>query len=287
MNKVLNKLERKFGRYAIHDLMRYIVGLYIAGFIINMIDPYLYYLHLAFDIDQILKGQVWRIFTCLIQPIEGNNIFLTFISVYFYYMIGSSLERSWGAFRFNLFFISGIFFNFIASIVIYLAYGYSIPIPLTYVNQSLFFAFAVMFPDVEFLVMFILPVKAKILGIIYAALELYNIVQAYRMRQYYYIIAILFAFANFIIFYLLTKNYKKHSPKQMWRRNNYKRQVRQSMYGNVTQFKGKNVVTRHKCAICGRTELDDDNLEFRFCSKCEGNYEYCMDHLYTHEHVKR
>ena len=57
--------------------------------------------------------------------------------------------------------------------------------------------------------------------------------------------------------------------------------------GNETTYQGRSVITRHKCAICGRTELDDENLEFRYCSKCEGNFEYCMDHLYTHEHVRR
>ena len=68
----------------------------------------------------------------------------------------------------------------------------------------------------------------------------------------------------------------------------YRQKVRQAQHaGNASTYQGRTVITRHKCAICGRTELDDENLEFRFCSKCEGNYEYCSEHLYTHEHVRR
>ena len=98
----------------------------------------------------------------------------------------------------------------------------------------------------------------------------------------------LIAIANFLIFFLASRNYKRYSPQQAKRKANYKRQVRNAHNpDNVVQFRGKAAVTRHKCAVCGRTELDDDNLEFRFCSKCDGNYEYCMDHLYTHEHVHK
>ena len=74
----------------------------------------------------------------------------------------------------------------------------------------------------------------------------------------------------------------------MKRQAEFKKKMEQAKRaGNETTHQGRTVITRHKCAICGRTELDDENLEFRFCSKCEGDYEYCMDHLYTHEHVKR
>ena len=62
----------------------------------------------------------------------------------------------------------------------------------------------------------------------------------------------------------------------MKRRAEYKREVKKAV-----------TITRHKCAICGRTEKDAPELEFRYCSKCEGNYEYCQDHLFTHEHVKK
>lgn len=293
MSSFLNKLERKFGRYAIHNLMKYIIALYALGFVVEVINPQIYYQFLMFDIDKVLHGQIWRIVTFLIQPVDSSNLFFMLISLYLYYMIGNSLENAWGAFRFNLYFISGILFNILAVIVIYIitkvqiGVGYSFPISLDYINQSMFFAFAAIYPNVQLMLMFIIPIKVKYLGILYGVLIGYNVVDFLIHGYIGNVIVILFALANFIIFFLSTRNYKRISPSQIKRRNNYKRQTRQASYGNVTQFNGRNVVTRHKCAVCGRTELDDDNLEFRFCSKCEGNYEYCMDHLFTHEHVKK
>ncbi len=35
------------------------------------------------------------------------------------------------------------------------------------------------------------------------------------------------------------------------------------------------------------TENEDIAMEFRYCSTCEGDYEYCMNHLKAHEHVKK
>ena len=286
MNNLLYKLERKFGRYAIHNLMKYIIGLYALGFVVDIINPQIYTQFLMLDINKVLHGQIWRLVTFLIQPVESGNLFFMLISLYLYFMIGNSLENAWGAFRFNLYFLGGILFNILATIIIYAITGFSYPISLSYVNQSMFFAFAAMYPNVELLLMFIIPIKVKYLGIIYGLVVGYEVIQ-YIMGGYYLnVIVILFALANFIIFFLSTRNYKRISPSEIRRKQNYRRQTRQASYGNVTQFKGKNVVTRHKCAVCGRTELDDDNLEFRFCSKCEGNYEYCMDHLFTHEHVK-
>ena len=81
---------------------------------------------------------------------------------------------------------------------------------------------------------------------------------------------------NFIVFYGTTRNYRAVSPKEMKRKADYKHKI---------QAAGKG--TKHKCAVCGRTDLDDPSLEFRFCSKCDGGLEYCQDHLFTHEHVKR
>ena len=297
---MIQKLERKYGRYAIHNLMKYIIMLYALGFILDMISPNFYRTFLMLDIDAVLHGQVWRLITFIIQPIAYSNPLFLFISLYFYYMIGNSLENAWGAFRFNLYFISGIIFNVLAVVVIYVAtkvmygVGYSYPVSLDYINESMFFAFAAIYPNVQVLLMYIIPIKVKYLAYAYGAMIGYNIIKIIRLEIAYpgngiifQLIVILFALANFIIFFMSSRNYRRISPREIKRRQTYKRKVRQSSYGNVTQFRGNNVVTRHKCAVCGRTELDDDNLEFRFCSKCEGNYEYCMNCLFTHEHVKK
>jgi hypothetical protein len=289
--KFLNKIERKFGKYAIHNLMNYVIGLYVVGFIINLINPDLMN-YLTLDIDQVLRGQVWRLVTFLIQvpSFKGFNLFFFLVEMYLYYWIGNSLERSWGAFRFNLYFFSGILFNILATVVIYAVTGYSAPFGLTYINQAMFFAFAALYPNVELLLMFVLPIKVKYLAYLYAIIygvEVYSIAKSGGTGLFQGI-AMVIAILNFLIFFFATRNYRRISPKEYKRRANYKRQVRNAHNpDNVIQFHGRSTVTRHKCAVCGRTELDDESLEFRFCSKCDGNYEYCMDHLYTHEHVHR
>ena len=70
---------------------------------------------------------------------------------------------------------------------------------------------------------------------------------------------------------------KRFAPKEMHRRYVYKKNVKAAAAPNGT---------KHKCAICGRTEKDGDNLVFRYCSKCNGNYEFCQEHLYTHKHFE-
>ncbi len=271
----INKLERKFGRYAIHNLMYYIIILYGVGFVLNMIAPDFYYYFLSLNPNAILHGQIWRIVTFLIQPPSDSLIFIIF-ALYLYYMIGTQLERQWGAFRFNLYFFIGVLFHIAASIVIYLITGNIYLLDTTYLNLSLFFAFAATYPDVQFLLFFIIPVKVKWLAFLNGALFLYSIIQSIMSHSYAVAICALVSIANFLLFFFSTRNYKRVSPKEIHRKRVYRREVHNSQG-----------ITKHKCAVCGRTELDGEDLEFRFCSKCDGNYEYCQEHLFTHEHVKK
>jgi len=292
--KWLYKAERKFGKYAISNLMKYIVFLYVIGFVLTLTMPDFYYSWLALDIEKILQGQVWRVVTFLIQP-PGSNIFFVLISVYLYYMIGTSLENAWGSFLFNLYFLMGIVFNILAAVIFYAITGLSYPIGIEYINQSLFFAFAALYPNMQFTLFFLIPIKVKYLAWIYGALMGYevlsNISMGIRTGQLLFIgfaLAVVVAMANFLIFFFMTRNYKRMSPAQMKRKAAFKREIHNAerSRGQAVYRDGHTVITRHKCAVCGRSELDDDNLEFRFCSKCNGNYEYCSDHLFTHQHVQ-
>ena len=281
--KFLNKLERKYGRYAIHGFMRYIVVINIVGAMIGVMVPDFYYMYLNLDMGLVLKGQIWRLFTYILAPgitrtqlMNPMNMLFFALELYLYYFIGNSLENQWGAFRFNLYYISGYLLNIVASVILYAAFHVGYPIGLSYINQSLFLAFAALYPNIQLMLFFIIPIKVKWLGIFYGGILAYNILICFMGGQLAMGAAILVSMANFLIFFSYTRNYAKISPKQMKRRAEYRNNVKKAVS-----------ITRHKCAICGRTELDDENLEFRFCSKCEGNYEYCMEHLYTHEHVKK
>lgn len=284
----IDKLERKAGRHAIPNLMNYIVALYVAGYALNMLVPGFYSTYLCLDAQRILRGEVWRIFTFLMEPMNTSLLFVVF-ALYLYYMIGRSLEAAWGTFRFNLYFFMGVLFHILAAFVTYLITGVSFPIGTVYLNLSLFFAFAAMYPNTEFLLFFIIPIKVKYLALLDGVFFAYTILQAfmpaYGGNPYTGVIyqaqaiAAAVSILNCIIFYLSSRHFKAYSPKQMRRKKKFNREVKQS--GAV--YPGG---ARHRCAVCGRTELDDPNLEFRYCSKCNGAYEYCQDHLFTHEHMK-
>lgn len=291
----LNKLERKFGKYAVHHLMYYIILLYALGFVINLVNPSIYNDWLSLNAPAILRGQVWRIFTYIIYPPTGDLIFILF-SLYFYYMIGTTLERQWGAFRFNLYFFTGVLLNALAAIVVYLIWGTVLQMGTYYINLSMFFAFAAIYPDMQVLFMWIIPIKIKWLaiidGIYFAATILagfcskylstamvYRLLNLGIIPSMSYAVMALMALLNFLIYATSFRSVRRMAPKEVYRRKTYAHKMEKAQ-------PPKNA-PRHKCAICGRTEKDFPDLEFRFCSKCEGNYEYCQDHLFTHEHVKK
>lgn len=281
----LNKLERKFGRYAISNLMYYIIILYAVGFILNMVNPYFYYQYLSLNAQAILHGQIWRIFTFIIQPPSGS-IWLIALVLYFYYMLGTTLERTWGAFRFNVYFFMGVIFHVVAAILVYLITGVSLPLGTSYLNLSLFFAFAVSYPDLEFLLFFVIPIKAKWLALVDGIFFAYTVLQAflpaygggpYGVVYQANALAAVVSLMNFIIFALGFRK-AQHPYFAKKRKNHFERKMRPvNQYANGA---------KHRCAVCGRTDVDHPELEFRYCSKCNGNYEYCQEHLFTHTHVK-
>lgn len=288
--KFLDKLERKFGRYAIQNISLMLIICYAFGYAIQFVNAdFLNYLTL--NPYLILRGQIWRLITWILIPPSDFGIF-TILTLYFYYWIGTTLERTWGTFRYNIYLLSGMLFTILGAFVL-LAYSYAVFAPQIamvgsrafftdgigyffrafstyYVNLSIFLAFALTFPDMQVLLFFIIPIRIKWLGILDAIMTVYT----FFASGIAYKIIIGASLLNVIVFFLATRDRVRMSPKQIRRRQVYRQEVK----------KGTGI-TRHKCAICGRTEKDGD-LEFRFCSKCDGNYEYCQDHLFTHEHVR-
>ncbi len=282
MNNFLNKLERKMGRFAIPNLIVWILAGYVVGYTLSYLAPgALNYLTL--EPYYILKGQIWRLVTWVLMPPDSSLLFAV-IMVIFYYQLGQALERTWGTFRFNVYIFGGIIFTVIGAFILYgVMYAvYGVPVAgmgaffsTNYINMAIFLAFAVCYPDMEVLLYFIIPIKMKWMAVVYGVLIIFSLIQTNWAGR----VAIIMSLLNFLVFYFSTRNYKRISPKEIHRRQTFKSQMRQPA--------GHGGVTKHKCAICGRTELDDPTLEFRFCSKCEGNYEYCQDHLFTHQHIHR
>lgn len=281
----LNKMERKIGKYAIPNLMIYLIAAYCIGFVIYTVNPN-FMLMLTLSPYHILHGQVWRLITWILMPTD-TRVFSLLIMALLYYQLGSALERSWGTFRFNVYIFGGMLFTIIGAFILYGIYAAagtgnletislisSLTFTTNYINLTIFLAFAVMYPEMQILLFFIIPVKMKWMAVVYAVLIAINLI----LTSWGGRIAIIMSILNFLIFFLSTRNYRRVSPKEIHRKQVFKAQMREPRKGSM--------VTKHKCAVCGRTELDDPNLEFRFCSKCDGNYEYCQDHLFTHQHIK-
>lgn len=289
-----NGLRRKLEKYAIPNLTLYLIICYGIGYLMQYLVP-AGYQYLMLDPFLVLEGQVWRLVTWILIPPDSSNIFFVLITLYLYYSLGGLLERIWGTYKYNVYLFSGLLFTILGAFVLC---GYSVlmgaqPTMYTglyllnngsavyfgqfstyYINMSIFLACAASIPDVQVLLMFIFPIKVKWLGIVYGIILLVNCIQGGIATW----IVVIFSLLNFLVFFLRSKGKMHLSVGQIKRQQEFHQKMR-----SAGQTKG---ITRHKCAICGRTELDGDDLEFRFCSKCNGNYEYCQYHLFTHEHVK-
>lgn len=257
----LDKLERKFGRFAIRGLMKYIIGLNAIVFFLLRVEPQFLF-SLALIPEYVLQGQVWRLFTYLFIPPSDSVIFIIF-ALYFYYMIGSTLEQEWGTFKFNAYYLIGMV-GTTASVFLTGGVGTAL-----YLNLSLFLAFAYIYPNFQMLLFFFFPIKIKYLAYLDAAFIVYAIITENMAGKIAAVVSIL----NFLLFFGkdIVLNLKRG-------RKNYQRKR-----AYVVEFPKEYIV--HRCEVCGRTEKDDKNLEFRYCVDCEGDHEYCMEHLYNHEHV--
>ena len=290
----LNKLERKFGRHGgIPNLTVYIIICYVIGYLLTYMNPSLLNM-MSLDVSKILQGQIWRLVTWVIYPPSTGNFLLFVVSIlFFYYPIGTSLERTWGSFRYTLYIFSGLLFVLIAAFITYFVTGGFVVIDgmtymigggvftTYYVSLSVFLAYAACYPDMQILLWFVIPIKMKWMAWVYCAIIFYNMISYVRVGLWVMAVPILASLLNFVLFFFSNRNMQRYNPKEMHRRREFKKAMAQS---RVNPANGS--ITKHKCAICGRTEKDDPNLEFRFCSKCNGNYEYCQDHLFTHQQVK-
>ena len=260
----LYKTEKKLGKYSIRNLMLYITVLNGIVFLLMYADREgLFITKLMLVPSLVMQGEIWRLVPFLFIPPNSSPMWIIF-TLYFYYMIGSTLEQEWGSFKFNIYYLVGVLGTIGAAFLL----G-SVSTAM-YLNFSLIFAFSYLFPNFQILIFFILPVKMKYFSLVYAILLVFS----FWSTPLYGLITVGGSILNFILFF----------GKDIIVRLATGRKV----YYNRRSFEAKipKNVTIHKCTVCGKTEKDDKNLEFRYCVDCEGDYEYCMEHLHTHEHVK-
>ena len=294
-------------RFGIPELMKYIAIGNVAVFIADMLMNGMLTSWIAFMPEQILRGEIWRLVTFVFVPVSsgGYTIFgQTFffaLATFFYYWIGTALERQWGTTRFTVFYGLGVILNIVAGFVIYAVLVGQLPgvgvasaqarsylrtlstISMTYVNMSLFFSFATLYPDMRVFLYGIIPIKVKWLAWLDVLFFVWSIGSYLLDGQWAMALAPVIAILNYLIFFWedLARSLNLGREKVRHRTSaqtiNFKKAQKE-----VQQRKGY----LHKCAVCGITDADDPNMEFRYCSKCNGYYCYCMRHINNHTHVQ-
>ena len=267
--------------FGVPNLMKYIVIGNVMVYFLDLFSRGYASWMLSFSSPLILQGQVWRVLSFVFVPVAtggatplGRALFFAMTTLFYYY-IGNALERQWGTTRFTVFYGLGVLLNIIMGFVMG---GTS----MYYINMSMFFAFATLYPEMQVLLFGILPLKVKWLAWFDVALFGYDIVSNLLSRAWAWALPLV-ALLNYFIFFWddLMTVVRRTSQRAAYRANpqtiNFKKAQKQ-----VQERRGY----LHKCAVCGITDADDPDMEFRYCSKCNGYYCYCMKHINDHVHVE-
>ena len=290
----MKNLRRNFERFCyqnrdkgIRNLMLYISLGTALVYILSLVDESntLYYV-LCYNRELILRGQVWRLFSYVLTY-SSNNILLMMISLFCYFSLGGAMERTWGTFRFNLFYLTGV----ILMDVFCLIFGGTASV--VYLNLSLLIGFATLYPDAQFLLFYIIPVKAWILGLFYLGIALYNVIiltiAGYFPQNLFPLVSI----ANYFLFFgkdvanviplswriRMRRKTKPQAPGRTGTIPFPKAAAKQSPAASKANY-------THKCTVCGKTDVTNPELEFRYCSRCNGYHCYCEDHISNHTHIQ-
>jgi len=290
----LKNLRRKFNRFCfenrhmgIPNLMLYVsLGSALVYLTIMATQDITVFNLLCFDRNSILHGQVWRLITYPLAFYSSNPL-LAFVSLFCYYSIGRAMENIWGTLRFNLFYLCGVLMMDVYCLI------FGGQADVYYLNLSLFLSYATMFPNAQFLLFFIIPVKAWIFALIDLVMVVYGLI----FNPFPYNLFSVISLANYFLFF--GKDVLNVVP-MSWRVNARrlfkKTKVQKADRPKVVPFPSAGsyeatVATpkapyTHRCTICGRTDVTDPQLEFRYCSRCKGYHCYCEDHISNHTHIE-
>ena len=278
--KLLERFNRGVSRFlynhpnfGIPRLMLYLIIGNALVYLFTMMDRtgmLAWYLCLA--PDRLLKGEIWRLVTFVFVPNIGRLIFLV-IELYFYYLIGSTLERAWGVGKFTVYYLCGMAITVVYGILASLITGRSLALTGSYLSLSMFFVYATLWPDNQVLLFFFIPVKVKWLAWFEAAVFLLTMITGRTLLP-------LVGLANYFLFCgtSLLASLKFFRMRNRSQARQFRRNVKRAENGQDGR-----TYTR-KCAVCGRTDTDYPELEFRYCSQCVGYHCFCADHIHSHVH---
>ncbi len=288
----MQNLRRNFERFCyrnsnkgIPNLMLWVLGGQLIVYLFSMIDPSnLVYSILRFQKSAILQGQVWRLVSYIFIP-ESTYMLSFVIMAFFYFQISRSIEATWGTCKFNLFYLTGIILADIAAFVLPGAHATNY-----YLHMSLILAFATLYSETRILLFFI-PLKVKYLAWFYFAVTAFEIVSGPMPAS----LMPLFALLNYFLFFgadirnVFSTN-PVHTTFHMPHRKAKPKKVHPGEphphWADGYQSANGQRPYHHKCTVCGRTDTEYPDLEFRYCSRCNGYYCYCMDHINNHTHIE-
>lgn len=292
MNHVKN-FRRQFEIYCyknrdkgIPNLMLYIViGTAVVYFMSTMANNYVLYNLLRFDRTAILQGQIWRLITYPLTY-QINSPLLMFISMFCYYSIGRAMENIWGSLRFTLFYLTGV----VMMDVYCMLFGGQASV--SYLNLSLFLSYATLFPDAQFLLFFIIPIKAWFFALFDLAIVVLDLFTLPFPYNFFSVISI----ANYFLFFgkdvlnVIPRSWRIKASGLFRKNRNTNQQKPKVIPFDAGSHEASNAAPKtpytHRCSVCGRTDITNPELEFRYCSRCKGYYCYCEDHISNHTHIQ-
>ncbi len=306
MKSLRNRFERfcfRHRNWGIPNLMLYVcVGSALVYLFSMATSNDILYDYLCFDMDKILQGQVWRLISYVLTMENGNPV-LTLLLLVCYFSLGRAMENVWGTFRFNLFYLTGILMMDAYALITGALMPEWVPtlsyvVNVSYLNMSLFLGYATLYPDSQFLLLFIIPVRAWIFALVDLVLTFVQVLgMSFPVFMFPMNLFPLIALANYFLFFgkdvlniipmswrvNARRLFKKKPKKTGERSGTIPFPTAGSYQASVATAKAPYT---HKCRVCGRTDVSNPELEFRYCSKCNGYHCYCQDHISNHTHVE-
>ena len=270
--RFLFKLERQLGRYAFPNLTISLVAVQVSCLLIGLSNPDVWEA-LALKPNLVFEGEVWRLATFLCDPPVKNILFAIFF-FYIFYLMGTALEAQWGDFRYNLYLLIG----YIANVSVALLGAVFLPgdsvATNAFLQGTVFLAFAHLYPDFELMLFFILPVKVKWLALLaWIGYGLGFVGGLANFADGGWLIS-LTALTSVINFFLFFGDEFLQRVAAVRRKREWESKIRR-----------RPNEARHRCTVCGITNISHPQMDFRYCTQCEGSHGYCTEHIRQHEHV--
>lgn len=287
MKKLCDAVDRfclTHPRFGIPNLMRYVVFIMGAVFVLDLFSNGAASYMLYFDAHLILRGELWRLITWLFIP-DNSSLLWVLVSLSFYYFIGAAIESYWGTAKFTLFYLSGAVLMVVFAFVSLLWSPYPL-VYSGYLNDVLFLAFATLYPDALVRFYLILPIRAKWLALLYVVLTVYDLLRAGLVGLLFTLPPLLAIWLVYAVFFWDRISDLLSSFGFAVRRQNASQTIHFKSAVRKEKKKQAERGYRHKCEVCGRTDTDYPDLQFRYCSRCAGYHCFCEDHIFDHVHFK-